>query len=213
MNDLRLIGFRHSVYTRSVRIALAEKGCTYAFEECNPFEAADAARLRTDHPFGRVPLLRHGDFRLFETAAILGYLEDTLEGPRLMPIEARARARARQVIGIVDSYVYKPLVRQVFSHGVYRPRLGEPADPEQVATGMAAAPRILGALEEFASEALVLREGEAGLAEGHLFAMLDYFVLFEPGRVLLQQNTALSRWFDGFALRESALVTRPDLGS
>ncbi|WP_127112442.1 glutathione S-transferase family protein [Shimia sediminis] len=211
MSDLRLTGFCHSVYTRSVRIALAEKGQAYAYEECNPFAATDADRLRADQPFGRVPVLRHGDFALYETAAILGYLEEVLGGVWLMPDTAPARARARQVIGMVDSYVYRPLVRQVFSHGVYAPLMGEPADAALVDAGMQAAPRILGALEEVAAEGLVLRPGAAGAAEGHLFAMLDYFVLYEPGRDLLQQHPALTQWFDGFAARDSAIVTRPDL--
>src|SRR6478752_2434516 len=60
------------------------------------------------HPFGRVPILDHGDFRLYETQAILRYV-DTLgsaTAPSLQPRDARAAARMNQIIGIVDWYVF-----------------------------------------------------------------------------------------------------------
>ena len=45
------------------------------------------------HPFGKIPVLDHGDLRLFETGAITRYLNDTLPGKSLVPGNARDRAR------------------------------------------------------------------------------------------------------------------------
>ena len=70
--QLTLIGFKHSVYTRIVRIALIELGMQAAYVEADPF--SDDGGLEDITPFGRVPVLRHGDFTLTETAAILRYL-------------------------------------------------------------------------------------------------------------------------------------------
>jgi glutathione S-transferase len=45
------------------------------------------------HPFGRVPALKHGDFMLYETNAIAAYVDEVFPGPRLTPDDARKRAR------------------------------------------------------------------------------------------------------------------------
>ena len=69
---LTLIGFEHSVYTRIVRMALIELGLEANYVEANPFTNDPVLDEYT--PLGRVPVLRHGDFTLTETAAILRYL-------------------------------------------------------------------------------------------------------------------------------------------
>lgn len=213
MSEPRLIGFDHSVYTRSARIALAEKGIRYAYEERNPFEATQSDELRKYHPFGRVPVLVHNGFELYETAAILEYLNEGFAGPDLMPDSVRARARARQVISIADSYVYEPLVRMAFSHGVYRPLIGEEVDDGRLAHGLAAAPQVLDALEEIAAEGVVLSRDRALAAAGHIFSMLDYFAMLEAGQAMLAERPNLLTWFNSFASRASAIETRPNLNS
>ena len=48
-------------------------------------------------------------------------IDRAFSGPALQPAEPQALARMDQIIGIVDAYAYWPLVRQVFSHAVFRP--------------------------------------------------------------------------------------------
>ncbi len=208
---VKLTGFRHSVYTRSARIALGEKGVAADYTEADPFGAEGLAALEGLHPFGRVPVLEHDGFRLYETVAILRYVDEAFDGPALMPEGAAARARAVQAMSIVDAYVYGPLVRQAFSHGVYRPLMGEAFDAGLRDEGLAAAPRALDALEAIAAEGLVLRPGTAGLAEGHLFPMLDYFAMLDAGREMIAARPALGRWFEAMGARDAVRRTRPDL--
>ncbi len=199
---LRLIGYRFSVYTWAVRMGLAEAGLVAGYEEVDPFDGSLAAERH--HPFGRVPVLYDGDFRLYETGAILGYL--------LPPSADRRRAaRARQVASIVDAYLYWPLVRQIFVHGAFRPLEGQAPDPAELAAGLAAAPRGLGALEEIAAEGLVLRGEAPGAAECHLAPMLAYFAEAPAGREMLRNYPALADWFAGISGRASFRATRPDL--
>ena len=47
-----------------------------------------------------------------------------------------------QLIGVIDSYGYWPMVRQVFSHGVFRPAMGQPADRPEVERGLAGLDRL-----------------------------------------------------------------------
>ena len=204
--SLKLIGYRYSVYTWAVRMALAEAAREADLQEVDPFDAAslDGLRLRLHHPFGRVPVLWDRDFRLYETGAIVSYV---------LPAEpdARRAARARQVAGIADSYAYLPLVRQVFSHGVFRPACGVLGGEAQVNAGLLAAPVVLDALEEIASEGLVLTGKTMGAADCHLAPMIGCFAKFAQGRSLLTSRPALARWFDAVSQTGSYLNTRPDL--
>ena len=93
----------------------------YERVEVNPFAPEVPASYLALHPFGRVPALVHDGFALYETGAIIRYIDRAFPGPALQPTEPRALARMDQMIGIVDAYAYWPMVRQVFSHRVFRP--------------------------------------------------------------------------------------------
>ncbi|VAV89401.1 glutathione S-transferase family protein, partial [hydrothermal vent metagenome] len=204
-----LTGYEFSVYSRSLRIALAEKGVDYAYRERNPFDPADLTVLKKSHPFGRVPVLHHGDFGLWETAAMLDYVNAGFDGPSLVPEGAQPMARMRQVIAVMDNYAYWPLVRQAFSQAILRPLMGEEGDEAEIDQGLAVAPLILDTLEKFASEGLVLARGRVCLASCHALPMLEYFALVPEGRDLLRHYKALSRWLEWMGQRPSAVATRP----
>ena len=73
--SLVLHGYRYSVYNRIARLALAEKGLACERVEVNPFDPDRPAVYLTLHPFGRVPVLVHDGFALYETGAITRYLD------------------------------------------------------------------------------------------------------------------------------------------
>src|SRR3954464_1824710 len=140
---LVLHGSRSSVYARIVRLVLAEKGVAYDRVEVNPFAPNVPAAYLALHPFGRVPALVHDGFALYETGAITRYIDRAFPGPALQPAEPRALARLDQIIAIVDSYGYWPMVRQVFSPRVFRARTGQPVDEAEIARGLTASAKVL----------------------------------------------------------------------
>jgi len=211
VSDLHLIGFADSVYTRAVCMALAEKDLPYSYAEVNPFAEEGQAALAGHHAFGRVPVLRRGSFELYETVAILGYLDDVFEEARLLPQNAEARARMRQVMSIVDAYVYWPLVRQVFSHGYYRPAIGAGADKDVLAEGLAQAPAVLNALEAIAATGLVLTGKKITQADCHLFPMIAELACVPDARDILSNCAPLPDWFPAVSARPSTSETRPPI--
>lgn len=90
-----------SPYVFTCYVSLREKGVPFevarvALEE----RAQDAPSYRRSSITGRVPSLRHGDFWLAESSAIVEYLEELYPAPtyaRLLPEAREARARARQI--------------------------------------------------------------------------------------------------------------------
>lgn len=208
---LLLHGYRYSVYLRVARLALEEKRVTYERVEVNPFDLAMPADYLKLHPFGRVPTLVHDGFALYETGAITRYIDRSFPGPSLQPGDARTLARMDQIISIVDSYAYWPMVRQVFSHAVFRPRAGRPGDASEVKAGLDAAPKVLAALEALTVDAPFLTGTALSLADLHLSAMIAYFVLAPEGRALVQQQPRLGAWWARLAERPSMHLTDPGL--
>jgi glutathione S-transferase len=208
---LVLHGYRYSVYVRIVRLALAEKGVAYDRVEVNPFAPDVPAAYLALHPFGRVPTLVHDDFALYETGAITRYLDRTFAGPALQPDQPRALGRMDQIIGVVDSYGYWPLVRQVFSHRVFRPAVGQPADETEVGRGLAGATKVLTALEALAAPDAFLTGPILSLADLHLGAMLAYFAAAPEGAALLRDHPRLAAWWVRLSRRPSFAATDPGL--
>jgi glutathione S-transferase len=208
---LVLHGYRYSVYLRIARLALAEKGVAYDRVEVNPFAPDVPASYLALHPFGRVPALVHDDFALYETGAITRYIDRAFAGPALQPSAPRAQGRMDQILGVVDSYGYWPLVRQVFSHRVFRPAVGQPADEAEVERGLAGATKVLAALEALATADAFLVGPALSLADLHLGAMIAYFAAAPEGAALLANHPRLAAWWLHLQQRPSFSATEPGL--
>lgn len=206
-----LHGYQYSVYSWIARLALHEKGVAYDWMEVNPFADDIPASYLAMHPFRRVPTLTHAGFVLYETGAITRYVDEAFEGPKLQPVEPKERARCNQIISIVDSYAYWPLVRQVFSHGVFRPRMNRAVDESELQRGLEAAPKVLAALESTAGEGPCLCGNQLSLADIHLAPMVGYFVLADEGRALLQEYPRLGQWWSELSNRSTFVATTPRL--
>lgn len=200
-DPLSLTGYRHSIYTRIARMVLHAKGVEFTEIEVNPF--VPPLPEGYSHPFGRVPVLSHGGFTLYETSAIARYVDLAWPGPPLVPQGQQAAARMQQVISIADGYAFRPLVLQVYAHRVFRPLEGLVPDETQIADGLACAPVILAALDAIATESLVLAPATLTLADCHLAPMIAAFAAAKEGGALLPCYPALSRWWSAVRLLPS----------
>ncbi len=208
--SLVLHGYHYSVYNRIARLALTEKGVAYDRVEVNPFGDVPAGYLAL-HPFGRVPTLVHDGFVLYETGAITRYVDRAFPGPRLQAADLRALARMDQLIGIIDSYGYWPMVRQVFSHRVFRTAAGRPVDEQEVALGLSGTAKVLDALENLAAPEAFLAGPELSLADLHVGAMVAYFALAPEGAAMLENYPRLAVWWATISRRPSFTLTDPGL--
>jgi glutathione S-transferase len=82
-----------STFSRRIRIALLEKGIEHELAIVS-FEKGEnkTPQYLAMNPYGRVPTLQHDDFILYESSAILRYLEALQPQPALFPKDMRARA-------------------------------------------------------------------------------------------------------------------------
>ena len=207
-DPVHLHGYRYSVYNRIARLVLLSKQVEHRTIEVNPFAELPEDYLRL-HPFGRVPVLTHGAFRLFETSAITRYVDRAFKGRALQPESASALARMDQVISVIDAYAYWPMVRQVSSHAFFRPFFGEPSSREEIDTGLEASRNVLSFLDGVAGEGEVLTGRDITLADCHLAPMMDYFVRAEEGKAALSPHLALQRWWDQVSVLDVLKATDP----
>lgn len=207
-DPVHLHGYRYSVYTRVARLVLLSKPVEHRTIEVDPFAGLSEDYLRLN-PFGRVPVLTHGAFRLFETSAITRYVDRAFEGRPLQPESVSALARMDQVIAVVDAYAYWPMVRQVSSHGFFRPFFGEPSSREEIDSGLEASRKVLAFLDGVAGEGEVLTGRDITLADCHLAPMIDYFVRAEEGKAALSTHLALQGWWDRLSALDILKATDP----
>jgi len=203
-----LFGLERSVYTRIARLALEEKGVPYALHEVEIFGPGGVPQehLRR-HPFGRIPVLQHGDFSLYETGAITRYVDDAFDGPRLQPISPPQRARMNQVVGLLDAYAYRPMVWGVFVQRVRVPLNGGASNEAEIAASLKSAATCLDALEELLGNAPFLAGGSLSLADLHAFPMLRYFFVASEGQAQVKSHKALLRWYEAMLTRDSVIRT------
>lgn len=114
--SVALQGDPRSTYTRTARIGLLEKGIKYKMQQCAPH----TPEILAVHPWGRIPVFCDGDMRLFETSAILRYVEEAFPGPTLLPQNIRDRAVAEQWVSAINSYFYDLAVRRYVLQYVFK---------------------------------------------------------------------------------------------
>lgn len=111
-----------SPYGRAVLATLVEKGASYRLVPVVPGTLkAEPHTLR--HPFGRVPVLEHDGFTLYETQAIVRYLDRVASGPALTPTDAKAAGRMDQIMNVCDWYLFQGVSNVIAFQRIVGPRL------------------------------------------------------------------------------------------
>src|SRR6266849_3038856 len=129
--DPIVYGFPRSTYVNIVRLILTHKDVPYVFHDLEPVMGKPEHLAL--HPFDRVPILRHGDFTLYETSAIAAYIDEAFDGPKLTPGDPQQRGRMNQWISAVNAYYYPYLIYHVSHERNVFPQLGVPSDEKVVA--------------------------------------------------------------------------------
>ena len=111
MTKPEIIGSSRSTYTRVVCMVCEEKGIDYVLTE----RMLRAPEVLAIHPFGKMPVLRHGDFALCESKAIATYLDRSFPGPPLIPSDPRLAALTEQWVSLVNTVMDRTLIRTYIS--------------------------------------------------------------------------------------------------
>ena len=111
-----------SPYGRAVLATLIEKDAPFGFIPVAPGQTKTEPHI-SRHPFGRVPSIEHDGFPLYETQAIMRYIDRVLPEPVLTPTEPRAAARMDQVLNIADWYLFQGVNNVIAFQRIIGPQL------------------------------------------------------------------------------------------
>ncbi len=196
---------------RSARLILIEKSLHYELVDVDFSSGKMPADHLARHPFGKVPVLQHGDFSLYETTAIGRYLDAAFPDPALQPPDHGALARMAQVIAILDTYVSAEIRKHFVYERLFKPMLDLPVDQanaDRSAQQIVAGFRALAALLPGTS---CLVADQLTLADLHLVPLFDYLAMTPGGDELIQSQAALEQWWSAIRQRDSVQQTAVDL--
>jgi glutathione S-transferase len=202
-------GAAMSPYVWSVRLALAEKGVAHELVSVGISEFRSEAHLAR-HPFGRIPAFEHDGFELYETQAIMRYVDEAFPSAPLQPIELHPFARMNQIMGIVDAYLTPSLLAGVLYQRLVAPRLGHPTDEDAVGAALPRVRQVLGEIARLAGDQEFLADDSVSLADLMTIPQLYYFKGLPEGQAQFAELPALSAWVARMAERQSLLVTKPE---
>jgi glutathione S-transferase len=209
MSEFIVYGVPGSPYVRAALLGLEEKGCDWHLHAM-PFGGFKSSEHLARNPFGRIPVMDHGDFRLYEVQAILRYLDRIVPEPSLTPRDPRAEARMNQICGITDWYVMPDVSRPITFARVVAPKLGLPIDEARIAAAIPKAKvcvaeigGLLGDQQFMAGEALTI-------ADLMLAPHLTMFAETAEGAPMLQPHPNIRAWVERMNARPSMVATTWD---
>lgn len=197
-----------SPYVWSVRLALAEKGVAHELVGVAPSDFRTEPHI-SRHPFGKVPAFEHDGFALYETQAIMRYIDEAFAATPLQPIELHPFARMNQIMGIYDAYLAPSLVGGVLFPRFVAPMLGMPTDEAKVQTSLPQVSVCLGEIARLAGDQEFLVGDMVSLADLMVAPPLCYFRKLPEGQAQLAELPALAAWLGRMEERQSLKVTRP----
>lgn len=209
MSDINVYGIPGSPFLRSVEIGLREKGVHYQLRALAPGEHRQPEHLAR-HPFGRVPAFEHAGFSIYETQAILRYVDDVFPNPPLTPGSPEERARMNQVIGIIECYFFPKAASPIAFNRIIGPRLlGVPGDEAAIAEAMPIARTCFAELDGLLGDKTYFTGNSVSIADLMLAAQLDLFRECAEGRELIGATSAIKPWLERMVVRPSLVATQP----
>ena len=197
-----------STHVWSARLALAEKGIAHELVDTGFSGHREEPHL-SRHPFAKVPAFEHDGFMLYETQAILRYIDEGFPVAPLQPTDLHQFARMSQIMGIVDAYAYPSIVGGILFNRMLAPRLGLPVDEAAAAAALPRARLCLAEIARLQGDQPFLVGERISLADLMVIPLLYYFSRLPEGEAAIAEQPTLLPWMRRMEERQSFQVTKP----
>lgn len=196
-----------SPYARAVMAVLEEKGAAWNVAALAPGEQRQMPHLAR-HPFGKMPVLEHNGFSLYETQAILRYLDRLLPEPSLTPADPRDAARMDQVMNVNDLYLFPGCANIIVFQRIIGPRLlGLTTDEASIRDAMPRARTVFAELSRLLGSQPYFSGAKLSLADLMVAPQLDLFTDTPEWAELTSSTPNLLAWLDRMSARPSMQAT------
>jgi glutathione S-transferase len=191
---------------------MEEKGVGYNLVEVDFIGGGIPAEHLERQPFGKVPAFEHDGMMLYETPAILRYVDEAFDGPSLQPSDPVHRARMTQIISIIDSYTYPCTIVSLVIQRLVQPLLGGSADEAVIAAALPEVDKSMREFEKLLDDQQYMAGRALSLADLHLAPIFAYFVDTPESTGILEDKAGLRAWWQRISGRDSMAKTMPQLG-
>jgi glutathione S-transferase len=205
MATITIYGWAPSTYTRTARMYCVEKGVDHTLEGIELHSEAHKAL----HPFAKIPIMEHGDFRLYETPAIGRYIDEAFDGPALQPADPKARAVMTQWMTVLEDYLYGAMIRGVVLPRVVYPMRGMDPDEELIARSMPLVVEQLAVLDQGLAGADYLAGAAPSLADWLVEPVITYLRNTPDAGAAVNGSENVVAWHDRMMARPSFAATMP----
>jgi glutathione S-transferase len=207
MSEFTVHSIPGSPFGRSVLAMLEEKKVPYRLAPVAPGTLKTPEHLAL-HPFGRVPVLVHNGFKLYETQAIVRYLDRVLPQPALTPTDMKRAARMDQAMNVNDWYLFHGVGNVIIFHRVIGPQvLGLTPDEEAIKAAMPKAHAVFDELANLLGEEAYFAGDQLSLADLLLAPAVDFFTMIPEWTVLGAPHANLVAWMQRMQERPSLKAT------
>jgi glutathione S-transferase len=153
--------------------------------------------------------VRDGEFALWETSAIVRYLDDCFDGTPLLPGTPILRARCEQWVSAVNAYLYDTMVRRYVLQYIFPRGEGGKPDRTVIDTALAEMPLQLAELERAYGAGDFLAGPALSMADLFVAPILAYVENMPEGAALFAAVPNLRRAQAVLRARASFITTAP----
>ena len=205
MPELQIIGAPQSNYVWVTRIACGEKGVPYTLVPAMP-HAPEVAEI---HPFGKIPVMRHGELTLCESRAICFYIDHAFAGPPLVPRDGVQGAQTEQWISLVNTSIDPLLVRQYLAAHFFPGTPDGKPNRAVIDTALTKMEHHFAVLDRAVAKTGHLVGDSLTLADINLLPILYYMDRLPESRSMLRRTTQLDAYYRQHMARWSVKETTP----
>jgi glutathione S-transferase len=209
MSSMIVHGVPGSPYVRAALLTLEEKGADYELAAMAPGTLKQQPHL-SRHPFGRIPAFEHDGWILYETQAIMRYVDAVVPGPRLQPEDPRAAARMNQLMGIADWYLMPQVSMTITLNRVVAPRFNRPTNEDAIISAIPNARICIAEIARLLDGHPWLAGDALSLADLLLAPHLSMLAQAPEGADILREHDNLSGWLARLEARPSMVATSWD---
>jgi glutathione S-transferase len=199
---MKLYGHPMSTCTRKVLCTLAEKGQKADFVLVDIMKGDGK---QPDHlarqPFGQVPAIDDDGFQLYESRAIIRYLDAKLPGAQLSPSDLKGRATMDQWLSVEQSN-FTPAAMKIIWNLFFNPMMGKPSDDKLVEESIGTMNRALDVMQARLDKSAFLAGDQFTLAEISFAPYIEYLAQTKAISHV-NDRPAVAKWWKNVSGRKS----------
>ena len=204
MTTLEILGVPQSTFVRATRMACEEKGVPYSLIPARPH----TPDIDAIHPFGKIPVMRHGDFTLCESKAIATYIDKAFPGPKLFPDDARLCGQIEQWASLISSAAFPLILPYLRGYFFSQQPDGKP-DHAAIEAALPGVRAQIALLDRAVAQTGHLAGDVFSFADMLTLPLLDYLKVCPESRDAIGATKHLGTYFATHAQRPSFIKTNP----